>query len=455
MTATDTIAAIATPPGAGALSIVRLSGPRAREISTRLFVLHDDWPPRAVRRVTLRTIGGEAIDDGLAWWAPAPTTFTGEEVVEFTGHGGARVTARSLAAFLEAGCRPAEPGEFTRRAFLHGRLDLAEAEAVADLIAASTDEALRIARAQLAGGLSERIAALRDETLDTLAHVEAAVDFPDEALHPDGNETIAARFARTADACGRLAETFARGRLYREGATVVLAGRPNVGKSSLLNALAGRERAIVTDEPGTTRDVVEEPLEMGGIPVLLSDTAGIRAVAEDGDVGLAEAEGIRRSRAAAAGADLVLFVFDAGAGFGREDARAAEQVAGRPTVVVANKCDLPPAPAGSPLAEGALPVSARTGAGLDRLREAIRARLAGTGATESDGVVITRARHRDALARANGFLSTAADAARRGLSPDLIASDARRGLDALGEITGRVTTDDLLGRVFERFCVGK
>lgn len=467
----DPIAAVATAPGTGALSVVRLSGGGVREILSRVFAREGagDWPERAVRYGVTRDAAGIEIDDGLAWWAAGPGTFTGEDVVEFTGHGGTLVTARVLAAFLAAGARLAAPGEFTRRAFLNGRMDLARAEAVADVIAASTDDALRIARAQLAGGLSSRITGLRDELLDALAHVEATVDFPDEDLHPDGNEALARRFDAVAAACAALAETFRRGRLFREGARVVLCGRPNVGKSSLLNALAGRSRSIVTAEPGTTRDVVEEAIDLGGLPVVLADTAGLRDA-----VGEAEAEGVRRSRDAAASADVVLLVYDASAGFGPDDRRAAQDVAGRPSIVVANKSDLAPAespvdsrrygpadglgaPALSTLpASVAIPVSAKTGAGLDALSVEVRRVLLGAqGAGDSETVVVTRARHREALDAACARLVAAAAAARRGESPDLIASDARRAMDSLGEIVGAVSTEDLLGAIFARFCVGK
>lgn len=460
----ETIAAVATPPGSGALSIVRLSGPRAVEVLRTIFHPDGDaasWDERAVRHGRVVTRNGATLDDGLAWFARGPRTFTGEDTAELTGHGGSYVTACVLAAALGAGARMAEPGEFTRRAFLNGRLDLAEAEAVADVIAASTDEALRVAHVQLAGGLSEKIRAWRDDVLDALAHVEATVDFPDEDLHPEGNAVLADRFERVAKEAAALAETFARGRLYREGARVVLAGRPNVGKSSLLNALAGRARAIVTAEPGTTRDVVEESIDIGGIPVTLSDTAGIREIDVASGGSEAEREGVRRSREAAASADLLLLVFDAHAGFGEEDRQVALALAGRPTILVANKCDLPaatprdvPALAGLP-AELGVPVSATTGAGLEALSTLLRERLMGPRASEGGGLVVTRARHRERLAAAALHLAAAGAAARNAVSPDLVASDARRGLDALGEIVGSVSTEDLLARIFERFCVGK
>lgn len=460
-----TIAAIATPPGNGALSVVRLSGSRAIDVMRAVFRPQGGapWEERAVRHGHVRAEDGSEIDDGLAWFARGPRTFTGEDTAEFTGHGGVHVTARVLAAFLAAGARLAEPGEFTRRAFLNGRMDLAEAEAVADVIAASTDDALRIARAHLSGGLSERIRTWRDEVLDALAHVEATVDFPDEDLHPEGNEVIAGRFERVAKEASALAETFRRGRLYREGARVVLAGRPNVGKSSLLNALAGRARAIVTAEPGTTRDVVEESIDLAGIPVTLCDTAGIRDVDLAGGGSEAEREGVRRSREAASDADLLLLVYDSHEGFGEADRQAALAVAGRPAIVVANKCDLEPArasPSATALADlpaaVAVQVSAGTGAGLDELTSLVRERLVGSPArADAGGLLVTRARHQERLQAAASHLGAAAAAARRAVSPDLIASDARRGLDALGEIVGAVSTEELLGRIFERFCVGK
>jgi tRNA modification GTPase len=298
----------------------------------------------------------------------------------------------------------------------------------------------------LLGGLSDRVRAMNEETLDALAHVEATVDFPDEDLHPEGNEKIAVRFEEVARSATALAETFAKGRLLREGARVVIAGRPNVGKSSLLNALAGRDRAIVTDEPGTTRDVVEEPVDFDGLPVILADTAGIRDATS-----LAEKEGVKRSREAASSADLVLLVWDASEGWTDADASAHHETQGRPAIHVANKSDLP----STQPPDASLRVSARTGAGLSELKAEVRRLLLGPKAGEGEELVITRARHRQALLDAARFLEAAAAAARRRESPDLIASDARRGLDALGEITGKTTTEDLLGRIFSRFCVGK
>jgi tRNA modification GTPase len=449
------IVAVATAPGRGAVGIVRASGPDLTALIQSVCVR--SLAPRVATYGPFRGAAGEVIDQGLAIHFPAPHSYTGEDVLELQAHGGPVVLQLLLARCLQAlpGARLADPGEFTQRAFLNGKLDLAQAEAVADLIDASTEAAARSAGRSLAGAFSAEVDALVQRLVRLRMLVEATLDFPEEEID----------FLEQADARGQLdaidaavQATLARalqGALLREGLRVVLAGQPNVGKSSLLNALAGAELAIVTPIPGTTRDRVSETIQIEGVPLHVIDTAGLRGDHEAGDE--VERIGIGRSWQAIAEADAVIFLHDLTrrgqpAYEAAEAAIAARLPDGVPVLQVFNKVDAVEGPGALP--DGAIGLSARTGAGLDGLRQALLQR-AGWQAT-ADGVFIARARHVDALQRTHQHLQQAqAHVRERDGALDLLAEDLRQAHDALGEITGAMTADDLLGEIFSRFCIGK
>ncbi len=468
----DPIAAIATAPGRGAVGIVRVSGVGLAALV--LALCGRVLVPRQACYLPFRGADGQAIDQGLAIWFPAPRSSTGEDVLELQAHGGPVVLQLLLARCLQAGAEPdpasglantprlrlAQPGEFTQRAFLNDKLDLAQAEAVADLIDASTEAAARSAGRSLSGVFSQQIEALRQRTVRLRMLVEATLDFPDEEID----------FLQQADAHGQLdaidttlaqVQAGARqGALLRDGLQVVLAGQPNVGKSSLLNALAGAELAIVTAVPGTTRDKVSQTVQIDGVPLHVTDTAGLRDEADtDGEV---ERIGIARSWAAIAEADAVIFLHDLGRrgqpGYEAAEDRIAQRlasVAPSRLLQVHNKADSVAAPAAAAAAaDGGISLSARTGAGLDGLRQALLQRAGWQAATE--GVFIARKRHLLALQRCAGHLQAARGHAAVGdAALDLFAEELRLAHDALGEITGVFTADDLLGEIFGKFCIGK
>lgn len=448
----DTIVAVATPPGSGGLAVVRISGRQAMAVADRIFtpgsragVKPSAAPSHTVHHGHVRR-DGTIIDEVLLTVLRAPRTYTCEDTVEIGCHGGTLVTREVLATALAAGARMAEPGEFTRRAFLNGRLDLAQAEAVADLIHARTDRALRAAHAQLAGHLSRRMDALRDSLLLVLAHVEAHIDFPDEDIDPETGSQLLGRVEAALADSNAIARSARQGRLLREGARVALVGAPNAGKSSLLNQLLGHDRAIVSPVAGTTRDTIEDAVDIHGFPVVFVDTAGLRA-SED----VVEAEGIRRSIEAANQADLVLHLVDAS-----EAPPVRNPLPEVPTtrlLRVANKSDLPLHP-GFQHSVDWLAISCRTGAGIELLKEAIATRLSAGGSGDADDIAIGT-RHLDALRRAIGGLELVRDSMRAGRSLDLVAADLRVAVNAVGEIVGRTTTEDLLDRIFSTFCIGK
>jgi tRNA modification GTPase len=458
--AADTIAAIATPPGQGGVAIVRVSGGCACAIVERLFRSASGRGLTEPRRVYLGHLlerpGGAPIDRVLVFAMPGPHSYTGEDVVEIQCHGGSVVSRRVLESVLASGARPAAPGEFTKRAFLNGRIDLAQAEAVADMIAARSDTALRLARSQLEGYLSVRIRALRGALLQARALCEAAIDFPEEDVPEMGDGRMAGELVRVRVEIERLLAGFERARIRYEGARAVLVGKTNVGKSSLLNALAGRERAIVTPVAGTTRDVVEAAITLGDAPVVVADTAGIR----DTDDAV-ERLGVERTRAAIADAACVVAIFDRSEPLDASDRLVVAAVAGRPVVTVLNKCDLPAraaAPEVGVLTGDAPPVevSAVTGIGIAALVAALEQRLLAPGDDGAeDEIAIFRVRHRDAAKRAAADLARA-EAALAHLAPaELIASDLSAAAGALAMITGEVTAEDVLDRVFAEFCIGK
>jgi tRNA modification GTPase len=445
----ETIAAIATPPGFGGVGIVRISGPGAASIA--LALLRRLPKPRYATLSPFRAADGAAIDHGLAIYFPAPGSFTGEDVLELQGHGGPVVMDLLLRRTLELGARLARPGEFSERAFLNGKLDLAQAEAVADLIEAGTETAARLAGRTLEGALSRRVDALVERLTQLRMYCEAALDFPDE----DVDFLAEARVA--ADLDGLIADTKVlladarQGQLVREGLRLVIAGPPNAGKSSLLNALSGADTAIVSHIPGTTRDLLRAEIQLDGLPLHITDTAGLRPAADP-----IEEEGIRRAQGQIAQADRVLWVYAADA-----EALPAPNAGlppGAPVSYVRNKIDLTgeapglrETPAGPELA-----LSARSGAGLDLLRTHIQAVAGFRGAAgEAGGELLARRRHLDAIGRALGHLDAAAEALAATSAGELVAEDLRLAQRALGEITGAFTADDLLGRIFSGFCIGK
>ncbi|HXH13882.1 MAG TPA: tRNA uridine-5-carboxymethylaminomethyl(34) synthesis GTPase MnmE [Alphaproteobacteria bacterium] len=457
----DTIAAIATPLGAGGLGVIRISGPQAMPIACCVFRDRhgrrvDTLPSHRVRFgsvVDPRT--GDKLDEVLLTYMRAPHSYTCEDVVEISAHGGIGVMARILAGLVAAGARVAEPGEFTKRAFLNGRLDLAQAEAVIDLIQAQTEMSHRQALMQLEGGLSQLIAAMREDLLDVLAHVEGAMEFPEEDLGLLPWDALRAKVVDVEARIAALLSSFHAGRVLREGVQVVIVGRPNVGKSSLFNALLAANRAIVTPIPGTTRDILEEVVNLRGYPFRLVDTAGIRS-AED----VIEREGIERARSSLEAADLVLLVLDRSEALTAADAEAIAAVQDKRGIVVLNKADLPANLDFEMLTARApdwptVAVSCKECRGLDQLSEAmIEAVLHGQGGAV-EGPKLTKLRHWEALHRAQQSLQQARQAMEQGLAGEFIAVDLRETLEWLGEIIGLNYTEDLLDKIFSEFCIGK
>jgi tRNA modification GTPase len=450
MTRSDTIVAAATPAGRGGIGIVRLSGPRVPEIAAALL----GELPRARHASFARFLSGDgaALDAGLALYFPAPHSYTGEHVLELQGHGGELVLESLIERAIALGARRALAGEFTQRAFLNDKLDLTQAEAVADLIDAGSQAAARAAMRSLEGEFSAMVHALTAALIELRTYVEAAIDFPEEEIDFLADAQLAARFQGVRDHFAGVFESAHQGRLLREGMTVVIAGRPNAGKSSLLNRLAGYEAAIVTPLAGTTRDIVRERLAIDGMPLHVLDTAGLREAAD-----LIEEEGIRRAQAAMARADRVLFVIDAvadpaAAAFREERARLPAQV---PVTLIYNKCDelvgLPVADtlSGPPV----ILLSALTGIGIEALRTHLKT-VMGFQSVDA-GAVSARGRHLEALSRARAFTEEAARQLSESRAGELVAEELRAAQQALAEVTGEFTSEDLLGRIFAGFCVGK
>jgi tRNA modification GTPase len=441
----DTIAAISTPIGEGALAVIRLSGRDALCVLTRIFagaIAPDKFVPRQVVFGKIHDTAGK-VDEVLVTYFRAPNSYTGEDVVEISCHGGILVTRRVLDLLLAAGARMANPGEFTQRAFLNGKMDLTQAEAVMDLIRAQTELALRAANEQLAGHLGNELTDIRELLLTTLAHVEAYIDFPDEQIDPDTGKTLLDRILALENRLDRLLATADQGRVLRHGLRTVIYGAPNVGKSSLLNLLLGYDRAIVSEVPGTTRDTIEEVINVRGIPVRLIDTAGARDSSD-----LLESEGIRRTQQQVEQADLVIQVVD-GSG-PPADLKVFDD---HNSVLLLNKCDLGVHPQWREFDGVRFSCKERTG--LEDLNQAIWDRVMGEKVKLADVRVAINARHQACLQSAKRLLEAGRRSLQDGKSPEYISIELRGALDAVGEVIGKLDTEDLLGKIFSEFCIGK
>ncbi len=461
----DTIAAIATPPGEGGIGIVRVSGPDAFVLADRLFHPRSQRPPSRVSRFPTVRYGtirdpetDETVDDALLLRFRAPHSYTGEDVVEFSCHGGPVTLGRVLMLVLRSGARTAEPGEFTQHAFLNGRMDLTQAEAVCDQIRARTEAAQRLAVRQREGALSGEVTRLKDALVGALAAVEVTIDFSEEVGDLD-YPALAERLARLQEDLEALIATADRGRVYREGIRLAIVGRPNVGKSSLLNALLRENRAIVTPIAGTTRDVIEETANVQGIPLTAIDTAGLRETEDE-----VERIGVERAHAALETAGLLLFVLDASTGWTSEDADIAALTAGRRAVWALNKADTVSGVEAERQVKALrvhaekLPivlVSAATGAGMETLEQTLADAILNDRGGIGEEVVVSSTRHLRALESARDSLSEARATTSEGLPPDFISIDLRAALDALGQITGETATEEVIHRIFHDFCIGK
>ncbi len=465
----ETISAIATPIGEGGISVIRISGRRALEIASHIFQTSSGMPLDAFPThsahygVIVDPVTEEHVDDGLLTILRAPRSYTGEDSVEISCHGGMIPTRKVLEATLRAGARLAEPGEFTRRAFLNGRLDLAQAEAVLDIIRARTDESLRVARRQMEGALSSQIRTLREELLGIMARIEAAIDFPED-VEEIRLESIAMSLHDAISHVSGLLDTASCGKVYREGIQTVIVGRPNVGKSSLLNALVRESRAIVTPIPGTTRDLIEETINIRGIPVRTIDTAGMRATSN-----IVEKAGIDRTRRSVEQADLILAMLDASRGLSKGDKELLTELQGRKLIVVVNKTDLLREDDGRELLEKVrgwieknldvrppvIGTAAPSNEGITELEDLIVETVMAGGVACAEGAVVSNVRHSRALEEARLSLQHCLRTVESNLPLDFISIDLRAAVDALGRITGETATEDVIDRIFSDFCIGK
>lgn len=457
----DTIAAIATPIGSAGIGIVRISGKDAVKIINELFIARI---PRDLAEVEshkmvyghfLEPETGMVVDEVLVSVMIAPHSFTVEDVVEINCHGGVVAVRKVLECVLSSGARLAEPGEFTKRAFLNGRIDLAQAESVMDMINAKTEKSLKVAARQLAGGLSVKIEESRQAILKTMAHIEAGIDFPEHDIEELSREQINTATREVLAEIDHLIETAGSGKILREGLRTVILGKPNVGKSSLLNALLREKRAIVTDIPGTTRDVIEEYVSIRGIPLKIVDTAGIRET-ED----LVEKIGVEKTKEMLDEADLVLFMLDAVTGVADEDLRIAELVRGKTGFLLINKTDIKPEIDLGPVSKlviGMEPVklSLKSGVGLDELKDHIAGMVMAGQVEAGEGVLVSNVRHRNALVDARDSLQEVLDTLAAGMPTDCMAIDLKNAWEKLGEITGDTLGEDIIDRIFSEFCIGK
>ena len=453
----DTIAAIATALGEGGLAVIRISGPKALDVADRAFAPagKGSVKPSAAATHTIHfghvMREGQIVDEALLAVMRSPRTFTREDVVEITCHGGILAAKMVLDSVLANGARLAEPGEFTRRAFLSGRIDLAQAEAVADVIHSRTDLALRAANEQLAGKLSQRINKLRDEMLETLAHVEAHIAFPDDDIAVDTRDQLVSRLSRGMVFMDELLRTAHEGQILRHGIRAAIIGRPNAGKSSLLNQLLGHDRAIVSAIPGTTRDTIAETANIRGLPVVFIDTAGLCEARDE-----IELEGVRRSRETLQQAEFILHVFDASEPLTEADERYLSEFADKQRILVRNKVDLPARlQFASSLKGPVVEVSCVTGQGIEPLKDIMK-ELAWSGEIRAEMLqVMINSRHQDALNRARVAVQRTLAALAENQTLELVALDLRIAVNAVGEIVGQTTTEDLLDFIFRQFCIGK
>ncbi|MDH4233072.1 MAG: tRNA uridine-5-carboxymethylaminomethyl(34) synthesis GTPase MnmE [Nitrospirota bacterium] len=455
----DTIAAISTPVGQGGIGIVRISGPQAIAIADRIFRPKKAGSPSTARSGSLlyghsiNPADNAVMDEVLVSVMRAPRSYTKEDVVEINCHGGMISVKRTLEAVLTQGARLADPGEFTKRAFLNGRINLTQAEAVSDIIVAKTEESMRLALEQLRGGLSEKLGDIREKLIETGALAEAYIDFPEDDIETDSWLRIRSRLEGIKKEIDDLSGTFQEARFFRDGLSAAIVGRPNVGKSSLLNLLLKKERAIVTPLPGTTRDLIEDYLNINGLPIRIMDTAGIRNSDE-----IVEKEGIRRSLNAIDTADYVMALVDGSEPLGEEDLQLIELIRGKNAVLLINKSDLPSRISLAALRESGkelLPVSALTGKGIEELKSHIFQSNLRNWNEEREGVVVTNIRHKTALDMTSASLERAIGLLSENQPLEFFSIELREALDSLGEITGIVTADDILDKIFSTFCIGK
>jgi tRNA modification GTPase len=456
----DTITAIATPPGEGGLSIIRISGKDALSIALRLFhsatgEAIQEFPPQKVIFGEIRDpASGQCVDEVLLTFFKGPRSYTAEDVIEISAHGGVLTTSKILELVLAQGARMAEPGEFTRRAFTNGRIDLTQAEAVADVIESASDKALNSAISQLKGGLSQRLNSLHENLLNAQAQLEATIDFSEDGLTFQSREATQKQIQEVETDLAKLVDSFRQGRIYREGMRVTLIGKPNVGKSSLLNTLLQEDRAIVTPIAGTTRDTLEERARIKDIHIVIIDSAGLRDNPE-----MIEEQGIQRTRTALEKSDLALVIFDTSQPLDDNDKLLMQEVGDKPRLVVLNKSDLPPLwqqeQINNFLADDQpLTLSTKTLEGFDTLKEAIHQK-ATSGERAGESLVITRERHRDHLQQATQSLQKAGESLRQGLSEELVALDVTIAMEHLGAVLGKTFEEDLLDKIFGQFCIGK
>lgn len=445
----DTIAAISTALGEAAISVLRVSGPQALQIAAQAFKLPAKVTPRVAHLVHAMDGEGNTFDHGLLLHFKGPASYTGEDIIEFHGHGGVLVTQRVLERLLACGARAAEPGEFTQRAFLNGKMDLTQAEAVMDLIHAQSTLALRAANEQLGGTIGREAQAMQQEIIPVLAHIEAYIDFPEEDISPETGAALLLRLDAVLDRAQKLISTSEQGRILRHGARTVISGEPNVGKSSLLNLLLGFERAIVSPTAGTTRDTIEEIIQVHGIPLRLVDTAGLRESTDD-----IERVGIQRTEKELERADLVIEVVDASLPPAAVHRLTLPPAIASRRILILNKADLGTHPAwsGEP---NAIPLSCLNATGIEQLRDAIRAVIATAGPLASDHPIAINARHKAAFERTADRLRAAKAALQSNEAPEFIALEIREALQSLGDVIGQVDVEQILDVIFSTFCIGK